>query len=150
VGQGTTVVPPAPGDTEEDPPRKQLLAGVGRKEMAQETCVPWAREIKTKQKKTETPRRRVLLSLSPRRSLLPLPPISFDVAGYAGGLDAGGVVGLVIQSSAVRCSTRDPPHEQLLVRLGADGVSSVALVALVAGCPPSLLQLWKHDPPHEQ
>jgi hypothetical protein len=41
-----------------------------------------------------------------------------------------------------RCSTRDPPHEQLLMGLGAGGLSFVGL-----------RWHWRHsthDPPHEQ
>jgi hypothetical protein len=57
---------------------------------------------KTKQNKTNRNTQEMsLLSLSPCHLSLPLLPIFFDMAGYVGGLDVGGVVSFVIQSSAM-------------------------------------------------
>jgi hypothetical protein len=64
----------------------------GKKETAQETHVPWAREKERKKEKHPGDKR--LLGLSPHHALFPLLPISLGVAGYTGGLDACGVGGV--------------------------------------------------------
>jgi hypothetical protein len=128
------------------PPYEQVLVGMGwiagvpretkikrKKETVQETRVPWGRE----KKERKTPRRRVspgpgvggrgrgfvvpLLFVIVVSSLSSLsPPSHHRLPSLSPTLQAG--ITPVPLSRRSRQSTRDPPHEQLLVRLGAGGV----------------------------
>jgi hypothetical protein len=89
----------------------------------------WARDARLlgqrnerKRKKEKSPGEKCLLGLSPRRSSFALLPNSFVVAGYAGGLDAGGVVVFVVVVS---------PHRPLTVRR-----LLIAVVVVPSSSPP--------------
>jgi hypothetical protein len=52
------------------------------------------KQKKTKKKTEKSPGDECLLGLSPCRLSFPLLPISFDMAGYVGGLDVGSIGGV--------------------------------------------------------
>jgi hypothetical protein len=70
-------------------------------------------------------------------SSYPLPP-TLQAGACSGG---GGGITPVSLSRRYRWSTRDPPHEQLLVRLGAGGVLRCRSSPGVVVMPPSSLSL---------
>jgi hypothetical protein len=90
-----------------------------------------------KTKKQKRPGDECLLGLSPRRLSFPLLPISFDVAGYAGGLDAAGVG---VPPSSPRCSSSSRPRRclpRVVLIHGAPCEQLLAAVGVGAGSPSS-------------
>jgi len=128
-GRWCVVVVSSPS-TNPQPPYEQILVGVG---------VSWCSSSRLPSLPSSSPLPPVVVSPPSCRHLpsllssYPLPP-TLQAGACSGG---GGGITPVSLSRRYRWSTRDPPHEQLLVRLGAGGVLRCRSSPGVVIMPPS-------------